>query len=307
MNGNNPGDKFDFSKIHGKIVSAQTKTNEELGKASDIPSPINLGSNLDTSKVIPGVDKIDPKTHGAPDQFLTKDEQKSKILAIDIETYRNVDLNEAYKEYKLGILADKRAKDPAKIEASKLKKHNEAATNPMLGRIILTGLSVNSQPITENWAMVTDSVYYEGLTAFDETEKIMLENFWVEFGKYINAGYTLLTFNGKGFDLPYLVFRSLVNDVNFAGALSPFGMLSNYRHDVHCDLMTLFPKELTGNRPLGLNEMAYLFGFNEIDFKSEGSKIEGWFEKREFETIIKKNMWDLALTMKLHEKVRKFL
>jgi len=211
---------FDFNQIRRNIEQAQEKTNKDLSESSQIPVP--GGSSVDPFHGFNGnsLPKYDPSTHGSPDTSanspkpsgsIISPEMKEAVFGVDIETYRNLELKEDYLDYKLGKLINSKLVDPVKIEANKKKKHAEAATNALLGRIILIGLVVNRQPKTMDWGMITDGVYYKALTAFDKPEKNILQEFWMNYEAHINSGYTLLSFNGKQFDLQYIVLRSIVN------------------------------------------------------------------------------------------------
>ena len=115
-----------------------------------------------------------------------------KYTAIDIETYENIDLIPLLP----AIEPDSRLKDEAKIQADIEKKRQEQiskmALNPLWGKIACIG-------------------YYNDEYAFCDIddEKSMLETFLDYINK--NSGSVLVTYNGLGFDLPFIAKRIVIN------------------------------------------------------------------------------------------------
>jgi len=79
---------------------------------------------------------------------------------------------------------------------------------------------------TEEWKSGEENINYKGLP-----EKEMLESFW----KVANAADKLITFNGRNFDIPFLMLRSSILKVNV------LKNLMGYRYgDEHIDLLEQF-------------------------------------------------------------------
>lgn len=101
-------------------------------------------------------------------------------------------------------------KDPAKI-AEREKAHVEkaladAALSPITGCVCAIG-----------WQIGNDAKTYEGLVATGSvTEASLLQEFWRHVKNYLNMSSTnrICGFNIKKFDLPFLVRRSWINDVD---------------------------------------------------------------------------------------------
>lgn len=60
-------------------------------------------------------------------------------------------------------------------------------------------------------------------------EKQLLELFWAKIAKYEN----FITFNGRGFDCPFIMVRSAINNIKASRNLMP----DRYRSGMHIDLM----------------------------------------------------------------------
>jgi DNA polymerase elongation subunit (family B) len=64
------------------------------------------------------------------------------------------------------------------------------------------------------------------------TEKEILEQFWKDITKYEQ----FITFNGRGFDCPFLLLRSAILQIKPTRNLMPY----RYDHSIHCDLLDQF-------------------------------------------------------------------
>lgn len=126
-----------------------------------------------------------------------------KYTAIDIETYENVDLIPLLP----AVEPDSRLKDEAKIQADIEKKRQEQiskmALNPLWGKIACIG-------------------YYNDDFQFCDIddEKTMLKHFF----DYIreNPKRVLVTYNGLGFDLPFIAKRAVINKMATIDCLKRF-------------------------------------------------------------------------------------
>lgn len=147
-----------------------------------------------------------------------------KTIALNIETGANramlTDLPDP--EVKLG-----NTKDPTKIEAklreAKEKQLPRMALDPFYGQVICCSLAVR-KPEGVKCATAFSAIH---------GEQTVIEWVWK---KLTESPCRLVTFNGSGFDLPYLVARSIINDIPF-----PHFETSKYRvadpASAHCDVM----------------------------------------------------------------------
>lgn len=78
-------------------------------------------------------------------------------------------------------------------------------TNPLLGEIVCIGLLGHSDSgaSTSKSLFVTDGI----------REKEMLEEFWEILGNPKSKGSLFVSFNGLGFDVPWIIKRSMVNGI----------------------------------------------------------------------------------------------
>jgi len=153
----------------------------------------------------------------------------------------------------------------SKTDEEKEKERGSLGFYPVVARVVTIGM------IEEE----TDKahVYYltpgqppakttEGMTEFFavSTEKQLLELFWARVAK----AEQFITFNGRGFDCPFLLVRSAVNGVKPSRNLMP----DRYRSQAHCDLMEKLTYLGATRRRFSLHMWCQAFGI-------ESSKEEG--------------------------------
>lgn len=101
---------------------------------------------------------------------------------------------------------DGRVSDPAKVRASLMEKAEGAALSPITGQILAIGYHDDNGVRTRIF----------------EDEKVIIEEFFDVARDQINAGGRLCGWNILDFDLPFLVFRGLVNRVPVPVALGKY-------------------------------------------------------------------------------------
>ncbi len=131
------------------------------------------------------------------------------------------------------------------------------------------------------------------------SEKDILENFWQDISHYSQ----FITFNGRGFDCPFLMLRSATLGVQATRNLMP------YRYDatVHCDLLEQFTF-YGAFRKFNLDFYCKSFG---IDSPKEhgitGLDIKKLFEEKRFKEIAEYNLGDIRSTAELFRRWDKYL
>jgi predicted PolB exonuclease-like 3'-5' exonuclease len=147
------------------------------------------------------------------------------IYGFDIETIRNDAMISRLPE----PTADSRLKDPVKIAADiaekKAEQVNKMALDPFTGRVLCVALVSEDEagcPILEE--------------ATDDAERNLIQQVFSVIGR---SDMRLVTWNGAGFDLPFLYKRALCLGVNPANFKCPpmSAWLQRYKNDRHIDLM----------------------------------------------------------------------
>lgn len=217
-------------------------------------------------------------------------------LVVDIETlgYPFESLDEQQQEYLLKY---------AQSEEEREEQKQKLSLYPTTAQIIAIGMlnpDSNNAKILFQADEVYEKVSDDGTVQYiATTEKAMLTQFWNDVQHY----QQLITFNGRGFDFPFLMLRSAILGIK------PTRNLLGNRYDVssHCDLLEQFTF-YGALRKFNLDFYCKAFGI--VSPKSHG--ITGldlhtlFAEKRYFE-IAEYNLWDLQATAELYRRWEQFL
>ncbi|MDD5618737.1 MAG: ribonuclease H-like domain-containing protein [Candidatus Omnitrophica bacterium] len=131
-------------------------------------------------------------------------------------------------------------------------------------------------------------------------EKELLENFWKKLMDY----QQVITFNGRGFDAPFLMLRSAMHNIKSSKNLMP----NRYSSDMHIDLLdklTFF-----GSMRRRFNLHIWCKAFNIASPKEgevTGYQVKDLFNQGEFLKIARYCLLDIVATKKLFQYWDKYL
>ena len=156
-------------------------------------------------------------------------------LVIDIETHRNeTNLDQEDMEYLLSPAEQE--SDPADQEKRREEIRDRFSLNPFTGEIVCIGML---NPATSRARVLFQADDEEAgnpspdpgvdYVPFGE-ESELLERFWELARSYKR----IITFNGRGFDVPYLYLRSMLQKVPIT---RKDWMGNRFRSAPHCDLL----------------------------------------------------------------------
>ena len=155
------------------------------------------------------------------------------IFALDIETIPNPATFEFLPEPEC---TDSRIKDPVKItahiEKKRLALRDKAGLDPLTGRVCAIGyVGVKDGKEIEHVDVIDAST--------DEAETIIIQAAMTMLGKPESR---IVTWNGIGFDLPYIYKRAMILGVNPAnfGAPPLSAWTKRYSNELHYDLMMIW-------------------------------------------------------------------
>ena len=132
-----------------------------------------------------------------------------------------------------------------------------------------------------------------------KTEKEIVSNFWLDIKNFDQV----ITFNGRCFDVPFIIFRSILHNVKPTKNLMP----NRYYKDVHYDLMDVL-SFYGAFRKFSLEVLAQTFGIkNPKDEGVSGLVVNDLFKKQEYKKIAEYCMRDVVATRELYEKVKDFI
>lgn len=135
------------------------------------------------------------------------------------------------------------------------------------------------------------------------TEKEMLEKFW-EIAEKANQ---MISFNGRSFDVPFLMIRSAVHGIKPSVNLLPYRYAKHYEVN-HIDLLEqlTFLGALRGRKNLHL----WCRAFNIESPKAKGvsgDDVAELFREKKYLDIARYNADDLFATRELYKKWREYL
>ena len=131
------------------------------------------------------------------------------------------------------------------------------------------------------------------IKAFCGSEKRLLNEFW-RFVK--DKASTIITFNGRGFDAPYLMLRSAILGIEPTRNLVPY----RYSFQEHCDLMEVLS---FWNARFGEGTLDFWcrqFGIQSPKGKFDGSEIDAEYRKGKLEKIARYCVGDARATARLY-------
>jgi len=230
-------------------------------------------------------------------------------LVLDIETIPNTK-NKAYTAYKSVALSRKGLKDPEKIEAAKKTViRDKFALNPLTGKILCCGLmsnvSLDEAPLSSSLQNpsspnVENTLYYTVI--YDTDERKLIMNILHYMQRYIDNGHRIITYNGNGFDIPFIIRRAILNNIPHPANFPSLSELtSKYNPRYHLDLMAfLNPAYQEFSK---LNEWAYLTGATD-ELVGDSNEIYGWYLADDKVSIVNHCIADIMKTYLVYERVK---
>ncbi len=215
----------------------------------------------------------------------------SKKIVIDIETigvdYESMD--DISKEYII-----KYADSEDEIKAAK----EGLGLSPLTGEIVAIGMlnpdSNKGVVYYQSPGVTQETVEENGIEYTADTEAGILRKFW-ETVKYYNQ---VITFNGRGFDAPFLMLRSAIHSIKPTKELMP----NRYSNTTHCDLIDVLTFYGAVRRKFSLHMWCKAFGIKSPKEDGvTGYEVPELFKEKEFLTIAKYCVGDLYATKELFE------
>jgi 3'-5' exonuclease len=181
---------------------------------------------------------------------------------------------------------------------------NTLGLYPLTGQIVAIGLYDPEKDIKSVYLQAPDGnleerYEKEGVHYLVGTEAEILEKFWATIRKYS----TFVTFNGRGFDCPYILMRSAVNRIKPTKNLIPY----RYSDKEHVDLFDQLTFYNT-TKKFNLDYFCKRFGI--ISPKSEGVTgldVPALFNQGEYQQIAEYCMRDVIATGELFQIWQKYI
>ena len=187
-------------------------------------------------------------------------------------------------------------------EEQEMVKKN-LALHSLTGEVVTIGMlnpdTGKGVILFQNKEMEIDDFEEGGLSYESGNEKELLEKFW----NMVKTYKQIITFNGRGFDIPYLMMRSAINNVRVSRNFMGY----RYNPKEHCDLM----EQLTfygATRKFTLDFYAKSFGIKSSKDKGiDGSMVGELYKQKKYLDVARYCHRDLMTTKELYEYWDKYL
>ncbi|MCA9638527.1 MAG: ribonuclease H-like domain-containing protein, partial [Myxococcales bacterium] len=128
------------------------------------------------------------------------------------------------------------------------------------------------------------------------SEADLLRAFWTLAG----AADVVVTYNGRGFDIPFLIGRSLVHGISARVDL----MGSPYSLRPHLDLYRVLTGGGRALGPTGLDVVCWALGIESPKGAMDGSKVSEAYARGEVRAIAEYNRGDIRATTEVYQRIR---
>ncbi len=174
--------------------------------------------------------------------------------------------------------------------------------SPLTGRVVAIGLYDKERKQgavyytgTQNEPDVTE----DGYIFKQRSEKEMLEDFWEGARSYD----TFVTFNGRAFDIPFLLHRSVVNEVKPTCDLMDGRYLYQQKNVRHIDLQDQLTFYGVMSKRPNLHLFCRAYGIDSPKTSGvAGDDVAKLFLEKKFRDIALYNARDVEATVQLYEK-----
>lgn len=229
----------------------------------------------------------------------------TKKLVIDIETigedYEKLD-KATQENLTRWIKKESDNEDEYKLALQDVK--NELSFSPLTGEVVAIGLldyhKNEGGVYYQAPGQKNEEVKEDGISFKQMTEKEMLQKFWDLAQTY----QVFITFNGRTFDMPFIIIRSAVHGIRPSKDLMRGRYLyQNNPEALHIDLYEQLTFYGAMRKKGGLHLWARAFGIPSPKSGGvSGEDVGPLFKKKKFLDIAKYNVGDLRATRELYTK-----
>jgi 3'-5' exonuclease len=137
----------------------------------------------------------------------------------------------------------------------------------------------------------------------ERTEKEILEDFWEGVPNYD----VFVTFNGRAFDVPFLLHRSVVHNLRPSYTFAHSRYLTKQSFPYHVDLMDELTMYGAMSKRPSLHLLLRAYGIESKKGEVDGSQVAELFRLGKFRELARHNIDDVIATTALYEKWKEFL
>lgn len=217
-----------------------------------------------------------------------------KTLVFDIETVPGIEIGTAPESIVKSIT---RAAERSECEVDKVM-----SLSPYFGKVVSLAFCDADEPEPVMALVVPPAgrehdQYPSWIKPMSEPE--LLRSFW----HLAYAADLVVSFNGRGFDVPYLVIRSLIHQVPARVDL----LSSPYSLRPHCDLFRLIGHGRHGLGSTSLDVICWALGIESPKGAMDGSMVAPTYARGDIESIASYNVADVRATAAVFRHLREQL
>jgi predicted PolB exonuclease-like 3'-5' exonuclease len=191
----------------------------------------------------------------------------------------------------------------AETEADRTETIQKLSLYPTTAQIIAIGMLNSDTNHGKILIQADEKLDYhsdnESIHFLSGSEKEILEIFWKDITHYNQ----FITFNGRGFDCPFLMLRSAILQVPPSRNLMPY----RYDTSIHCDLLEQFTF-YGALRKFNLDFYCKSFGIESPKSHGiTGLDMKRLFDEKRYREIAEYNLGDLRATAELFRRWEKYL
>ncbi len=235
------------------------------------------------------------------------------FLCLDIETIPNAKwLNPRVVEPTVEWAKEHEAamqKDPgffgdmvAKGEVPLLQTGVVPSLHPTTCQVVQVSFGTRNEDGTLWTRIVQADDYMAEGVGLEATEEAVLRDAFDIIGRSIVKGALLVTFNGKGFDLPVLRWRAALRKVAIS-RLRWSNLMYPYKHDEHCDLRLAFSD---GDKRAKGTQQVWSDAF-EIHAEEHGRDVWPWVRAGKWPELRRYGEVEQGTLVALYERVRAYI
>jgi 3'-5' exonuclease len=230
-------------------------------------------------------------------------------LIFDVETVgEDYDEMDPISQHILTRWLEKNSKSDQEYESGLIDIKNGLGFSPLTGSIVVIGVldAERNKGVVyyQDPGKTQIEFEQEGIVFKQRTEKEMLELFWRGIVKYDD----FVSFNGRAFDVPYMMIRSAIHQIRPTRNLLSnryLGLQRGCRHIDLCDQLSFYGA--VGRRP-SLHLACRAFGIDSPKSGGvTGDDVTKLFKAGRGVDIAKYNMGDLRSTAKLYRYWQDYL
>ncbi|EKE16331.1 MAG: hypothetical protein ACD_11C00020G0036 [uncultured bacterium] len=234
----------------------------------------------------------------------------AKKLVFDIETIgENFDSLDETTQDSLTRWIKKESENEIQYQQALSDVKNRLGFSPLTGEVVAIGVydvekergAVYFQSLNENILEFEEN----GIKFKPMNEKEMLERFW----KLAEVYEEFISFNGRSFDVPFLMIRSAIHKIKSSKNLVGKRYLNTHAREArHIDLLDQLTFYGTVRKKGNLHLWSRAFGIKSPKAEGvTGDDVGKLFKEKKYLEIAKYNVGDLIATKKLYEYWEKFL